>query len=84
VAAFSGGGTEMALSIAERLRLTIADEPFAISTEKDKDSLLAVTISIGIATTSGRDDTAEALLKRADLALYRAKSEGRNRVVTDA
>lgn len=84
VAAFSGGGMEMALSIAERLRLTIADEPFAISTEKDKDSLLAVTISIGIATTSGRDDTAEALLKRADLALYRAKSEGRNRVVTDA
>ena len=84
VAAFSGGGTEMALSIAERLRLTIAEEPFPISTEKEQDSLLAVTISIGIATTSGRDDTAEALLKRADLALYRAKREGRNRVVADA
>jgi two-component system, cell cycle response regulator len=84
VAAFSGGGTEMAVSIAERLRLTIADEPFAISTEKEKDSLLAVTISIGIATTLGADDTAEALLKRADLALYRAKKEGRNRVVVCA
>lgn len=84
VAAFSGGGTEMAVSIAERLRLTIADEPFAISTEKEKDGLLAVTISIGIATTSGADDTAEALLERADLALYRAKKEGRNRVVVDA
>jgi two-component system cell cycle response regulator len=84
VAAFSAGDTEMALSIAERLRLTIADEPFAISTEKEKESLLAVTISIGIATTSGPDDTAEALLERADLALYRAKREGRNRAVVEA
>ena len=80
MAAFGG----LALTIAERLRLTIAEEPFPISTEKEQDSLLAVTISIGIATTSGRDDTAEALLKRADLALYRAKREGRNRVVADA
>jgi two-component system cell cycle response regulator len=84
VAAFAGGGTEMALQIAERLRLTIADEPFVISTEKEHESLLQVTISIGIATTSSSGDTAEALLKRADLALYRAKRGGRNRTVIDA
>jgi two-component system cell cycle response regulator len=43
-----------------------------------------VTISIGIATLAGPDDTAAALLKRADRALYRAKRDGRNRVVPDA
>lgn len=38
-----------------------------------------VTLSIGVAEVSG-EDTAETLLKRADLALYRVKSEGRNGV----
>jgi len=77
VAAFSGS-TETALQIAERLRLCIAEPPFPISVE---NNLIRVTVSIGIATTSGADDTADALLKRADLALYRAKKEGRNRAV---
>ena len=76
VAAFSGGGAEMALAIAERLRQSIAGEPVAIAARPP----LAVTISIGIATTTGPGDTAEALQKRADAALYRAKAEGRNRV----
>ncbi|MBI5484622.1 MAG: GGDEF domain-containing protein, partial [Deltaproteobacteria bacterium] len=38
-----------------------------------------VTLSIGIAE-SVADDTAESILKRADQALYRVKSEGRNGV----
>jgi two-component system cell cycle response regulator len=46
--------------------------------------LLNVTISIGIARMEGADDTADALLHRADQALYRAKRSGRNRVVADA
>src|SRR6185295_3644628 len=33
VAAFSGGGSEMALPIAERLRQTIADEPVPIAAQ---------------------------------------------------
>jgi two-component system cell cycle response regulator len=80
VAAFSGGGSEMALAIAERLRQSIADEPVAIAGAAP----LAVTISIGIASTAGPGDTAEALLKRADGALYQAKAEGRNRVIVAA
>ena len=44
---------------------------------------LQVTISIGAATTFGSDDTAAALLKRADQALYRAKKDGRNRVAAE-
>jgi two-component system cell cycle response regulator len=45
---------------------------------------LSVTISIGIARMEGEGDTADALLHRADQALYRAKRSGRNRVVADA
>jgi two-component system cell cycle response regulator len=43
-----------------------------------------VTISIGIASLANAADTAADILKRADQALYRAKRDGRNRVVADA
>ena len=65
----------------ERIRRRIATEPFAIQKGERK---LEVTISIGIAAIGGSGDTAEAILKRADTALYRAKRDGRNRVVPDA
>jgi two-component system cell cycle response regulator len=41
-----------------------------------------VTVSSGVADSSGRDAAPEAVLKRADEALYRAKRDGRNRVAT--
>jgi GGDEF domain-containing protein len=47
-----------------------------------KPKTLSVTVSIGMADTSGDDDTSEVVLKRADQALYRAKIKGRNRVST--
>ena len=37
-------------------------------------------ISIGIAEYDGDEDVAESMIARADLALYKAKEEGRNRV----
>ena len=43
-----------------------------------------LTISIGIAGLEGMNDSAEALLHRADQALYSAKKTGRNKVVADA
>jgi two-component system cell cycle response regulator len=72
---------EVATMVAERLRRRIAAEPFPI--ERGAKTV-AVTISIGIAAVSGRDDAAADVLKRADQALYRAKRDGRNRVVPAA
>jgi two-component system cell cycle response regulator len=75
--------TDMAVAamVAERLRRRIAAEPFPISQGSQH---LPVTLSIGIAALRGQDDNAAALIKRADQALYRAKRDGRNRVVPDA
>lgn len=65
--------------IAERVRVQIAQAPFTIGT-----SSIDVTASLGVAALSGSSDTVEALLKRADVALYDAKHGGRNRVVATA
>jgi len=75
--------TDMAVAamVAERLRRRIAADPFAIA---QGTRHIPVTISIGIAGLRGKEDTAATLLKRADEALYRAKRDGRNRVVAEA
>jgi len=74
--------TDLAVAtvVAERLRRRIASEPFPIH---EGARAIEVTISIGIAGLSGAD-TAASVIKRADQALYRAKRDGRNRVVPDA
>ena len=70
----------VATVVAERLRRRIASEPFPI---QEAARSIEVTISIGIAGLGPRD-TAASVIKRADQALYRAKRDGRNRVVPDA
>jgi two-component system, cell cycle response regulator len=71
----------VATMVAERLRRRIATEPFTIEQGARQ---LNVTISIGLAALVDGSDNAAAILKRADTALYRAKRDGRNRVVPDA
>jgi len=44
---------------------------------------IEMTISIGLAVLREPDCTIEQVIARADAALYRAKSGGRNRVVKD-
>jgi two-component system, cell cycle response regulator len=70
-----------AYTVAERLRQSIEVAPFRISRPPNS---LRITVSIGMASSVGGNDTAEGLLHRADLALYRAKREGRNRVIAEA
>jgi two-component system cell cycle response regulator len=66
---------QIALAVAERLRIAIADTPFDIA---GVATPLPVTVSIGVATTLEGDDSPTALLRRADTALYAAKDAGRN------
>lgn len=67
---------EQAGAVAEKIRKAISEMPVA---EMDRK---AVTISIGVAGLGGvAADNVEDLIRHADGALYRAKEEGRNRVV---
>ena len=70
-----------ALAIAERLRARLDHDPIPVSGGQRE---LSITISLGVATVRGTNDTPEALLKRADEALYKAKRDGRNRVMLAA
>lgn len=59
--------------VAERIRKCVLNTDFGLSQ--------TVTISIGIAETSNQDHTAEEIVNYADLALYEAKRQGRNRTI---
>jgi diguanylate cyclase (GGDEF)-like protein len=70
-----GGTTEQVHEIAERLRERVAStvlcaEGFEVS----------MTVSVGVAHVHTEDGAWEAILRRADEALYYAKNHGRNRV----
>ena len=63
--------------VLERLRARIAEKPIRVQTND-----IAVTVSIG--GTVGRSTSADALISRADAALYLAKDRGRNRLEMSA
>jgi two-component system cell cycle response regulator len=66
--------------VAERVRSAVAEKGF----EMAPGLTLQITISVGVSLSEGETDTPDQVIKRADIALYRAKREGRNRVVFDA
>lgn len=66
-----------AVFIAERIRLAISKLEFECEKKR-----FSVTVSIGISELLDRNDTMENMLKRSDDSLYKAKANGRNRVVT--
>jgi diguanylate cyclase (GGDEF)-like protein len=70
-----GAGAEIAAEIAERTRLAIAAASF-----DEISPCLRASVSLGVSSWAGGKDNVEALVKRADEALYRAKQGGRNRV----
>lgn len=67
--------------VAERIRSQIADTPFTVGPDGRE---LTVTVSVGVSAMMRGADSVEAMMKRADLALYEAKNGGRNRVVAAA
>ncbi len=67
--------TDTALAIADKLRRAVESGHFPRQQR--------ITISLGV-SIARRNDTATSLVKRADQALYRAKQEGRNRVMLES
>lgn len=67
-------GPREAREVAERIRHAVAEHPFAAG------GGLRVTASLGVATLDRAMTGIDALMEPADLALYRAKAAGRNRV----
>jgi diguanylate cyclase (GGDEF)-like protein len=65
-----------AIEIAERLRLKVADMK-----AKAGNEILQKTISIGVSMFPSDTDSVWKCIKFADIALYRAKESGRNRVI---
>jgi diguanylate cyclase (GGDEF)-like protein len=70
---------EEAAHLAERLRVRIGESVVTF-----EGGAFGITASFGLAGLSGETSSLEALLAEADAAQYRAKSEGRNRVVPSA
>jgi diguanylate cyclase (GGDEF)-like protein len=65
------------IGTAERLRERIASEPIRLD---GASALVPLTVSIGVASSEGQDDSADDLMRRADESLYEAKKQ-RNAVV---
>jgi len=70
--------TAGAAQVAENLRRAISSLPVPVGS-----NVLSLTSSIGVATGLAGELDAEAVIARADAALYTAKRDGRNRVAVD-
>jgi diguanylate cyclase (GGDEF)-like protein/putative nucleotidyltransferase with HDIG domain len=69
---------EQALEIAERIRRAVAEREYEVETATEP---IRATISIGVAAFPKDGVDANELIHQADLAVYRAKLQGRNRVL---
>lgn len=67
--------SEFAAVLAERLRKIVSDTPVTAY-----GKTVSMTISLGVSTYRDKEDTLGQVLRRADVALYKAKESGRNAV----
>ncbi|TMJ94682.1 MAG: diguanylate cyclase [Actinobacteria bacterium] len=70
--------SEHAFEIAERIRRAVAETSFEVETSSEP---IRATVSIGVAAFPQDGADANELIHQADLAVYRAKLQGRNRVL---
>ncbi len=71
---------EKAVKIAEEIRVSLQKAQLK---RKDEDKPIStITASFGIAVYNGKENSEE-LISRADKALYKAKNDGRNRVIEE-
>jgi diguanylate cyclase (GGDEF)-like protein len=70
---------DASVDVAERLRKTIQEQP--IGSDKGE---FHISVSIGVTNFTSADKQLADMIKRADLALYRAKENGRNRVEVES
>jgi diguanylate cyclase (GGDEF)-like protein len=70
-----GRSARSALAMAERLRATVENLHLA-----EGEELVRFTVSVGLSTLRRGELNPEAMMRRADRALYQAKRDGRNRV----
>jgi diguanylate cyclase (GGDEF)-like protein/putative nucleotidyltransferase with HDIG domain len=67
-----------AFEIAERIRRAVAEHRFQVETSSEP---ISATVSFGVASFPADGADANELVHQADLAVYRAKLQGRNRVL---
>jgi diguanylate cyclase (GGDEF)-like protein len=70
---------ERALEVAERIRRSVAEREFDVPTSTEP---LRATLSLGVAVYPEHGLDSDELVHQADLAVYRAKLQGRNRVLS--
>jgi len=69
---------EQAERMAENLRIQLSDEHFSL--DNGSDEALHISASFGVATRESEVENWENVFKRVDVALYKAKRTGRNKV----
>jgi diguanylate cyclase (GGDEF)-like protein len=77
VAIFKGASGQDAFAAAERLRIAVESMPI---TGDQLETVSPITISLGVALMPEHGSDINALIEKADRAMYRAKESGRNRV----
>ncbi|MBV7511935.1 sensor domain-containing diguanylate cyclase [Pseudomonas sp. PDM25] len=75
-AVFPGCAPDMAMQVAERLQREIQRLSFSHG-----DQTFGITVSQGLTSLTAEDESIDSLFARADAAMYKAKHQGKNRIV---
>lgn len=76
-AVFPGCAPDMAMQVAERLQREIQRLSFSHG-----DQTFGITVSQGLTSLTAEDESIDSLFARADAAMYKAKHQGKNRIIS--